>query len=157
VIFSFFHLTLCVRRCTYPATFWMLVCRLDMAGNDRLHNSLSNWKVTISITMSLYTYAHSLVIVINLASVLRDNEHVSLCAISWTTTAWYLSSAVQGGYSQRRTQMEHETNTSRNSTWLASAAMASMVIACSWTYRLGCFAFSPVGRRNLRSSPIGSK
>ena len=36
VILSFFHWTLCVRRCTSPATIPTLVRRLEMTGNDRL-------------------------------------------------------------------------------------------------------------------------
>jgi len=75
VILSFFDLTLCVWRCTSPATTSTLDCRLDRAGNDRL-TARTTEKVTVSIMVRVDTYARSLVIVINpVLSLLRENEH----------------------------------------------------------------------------------
>jgi hypothetical protein len=47
-----------------------------VVGNGRLL-AWTTTQVTIGITIRIGTYARSLVIVIDLASLLRDNEHIS--------------------------------------------------------------------------------
>ena len=79
---SFSHLTLCVRRCSSPASILIKAFGLNVfdltAGNGRLL-ACTTTKVTVSIiTISIGTYDRSLAIVIDFASLLRDNfnEHL---------------------------------------------------------------------------------
>jgi len=74
---TFSHLTHCVRRCSSPAAILTKAFGLNvfdlMEGNGRLL-AWTTTKVKINITISTDMYASSLVMVIDLASLLRDND-----------------------------------------------------------------------------------